>query len=165
MCFVEYAKSGPEDIGAGDGHQPGTRPGRTASPADTVVSQRLVEVDRRIEPGRTEAHVEAVQASTASSVVAGSHSLLGEFTCSAKAKRTLLFTENETNHERLFPGQKNESPSSKMAIHDCVVHGQQNAVNPRKTGHEGRGSLPRDLGAGQTQVISPAALEREAEPE
>ncbi len=46
----------------------------------------------------------------------------------------LLFTENETNHERLFPGQKNESPYVKDGINDCVVQGHQGAVNPGKQG-------------------------------
>ena len=46
----------------------------------------------------------------------------------------LLFTENETNHERLFPGQQNESPYVKDGINDCVVQGQQDAVNPGKQG-------------------------------
>jgi hypothetical protein len=41
----------------------------------------------------------------------------------------LLFTENETNHERLF-GQKNESPHVKDGVNDCVVQGKQAAVNP-----------------------------------
>ena len=46
----------------------------------------------------------------------------------------LLFTENETNNERLFPGQKNESPYVKDGINDCVVQGNQDAVNPGKQG-------------------------------
>ena len=46
----------------------------------------------------------------------------------------LLFTENETNHERLFPGETNESPFVKDGINDCVVQGRQAAVNPEKQG-------------------------------
>ena len=45
----------------------------------------------------------------------------------------LLFTENETNHERLFPGQQaNESAYVKDGINDYVVQGWQNAVNPEQ---------------------------------
>ena len=51
--FVEYAKGGAEDILVHDhGGQPGTGRRRTAPPADAVVPQRLVGVDRRIQPGR-----------------------------------------------------------------------------------------------------------------
>ena len=60
--FVEYAKAGPEDILVRDhGGQPGTGRGRAASPADAVVPQRLVVVDRRIEPSRRETEPQADQ--------------------------------------------------------------------------------------------------------
>ncbi len=65
--------------------------------------------------------------------VAAAHPLLGEFTLSCEGEVSLLFTENETNHERLF-GQKNESPHVKDGINDCVVQGRQEAVNPGKQG-------------------------------
>jgi hypothetical protein len=45
----------------------------------------------------------------------------------------LLFTENETNVERLF-GATNGSPYVKDAFHAFVVHGQVNAVNPAQSG-------------------------------
>ena len=65
----------------------------------------------------------------------------------------LLFTENETNHERLFPGQKNESPYVKDGINDCVVHGRQDAVNPDKQGTKVAAHYQVTVGAGQTSVI------------
>jgi hypothetical protein len=45
----------------------------------------------------------------------------------------LLFTENDTNHARLF-GTPNPSPYVKDGINNYVVYGQQNAVNPAQTG-------------------------------
>ena len=45
----------------------------------------------------------------------------------------LLFTENETNMERLFH-QANRSPYVKDGINQYLVHGQQGAVNPLQTG-------------------------------
>ena len=45
----------------------------------------------------------------------------------------LLFTENHTNHERLFKGY-NLGPYSKDALHDRVVHGKEDAVNPKRYG-------------------------------
>ena len=41
----------------------------------------------------------------------------------------LLFTENETNHERLFPGQRNHSRYVKDGINNYVVEGKQGEVN------------------------------------
>jgi hypothetical protein len=45
----------------------------------------------------------------------------------------LLFTENETNTERIF-GSRNASPFVKDGINDYVVNGRSDAVNPVKTG-------------------------------
>ena len=45
----------------------------------------------------------------------------------------LLFTENETNSEKLF-GVPNRTPYVKDGINNYVVHGQGNAVNPQQTG-------------------------------
>src|SRR5450432_382791 len=45
----------------------------------------------------------------------------------------LLFTENETNTQRIF-GTPNRTPFVKDGINNCVVHGQQEAVNPQQTG-------------------------------
>jgi len=46
---------------------------------------------------------------------------------------TWLFTENETNHTRLF-GHQNYSPYVKDSFHDYLVHGKPDAVNPKKHG-------------------------------
>ena len=70
----------------------------------------------------------------------------------------LLFTENDTNHERLFPGQKNESPYVKDGINDCVVHGRQGAVNPAKQGTKVAGRVPGGDRCWSIGSDSPAAL-------
>ena len=62
------------------------------------------------------------------------HPLLGEFILSCEGEAALLFTENETNNERLFPGQPNATPYVKDGINDCIVQGKQGAVNPGKQG-------------------------------
>jgi len=46
---------------------------------------------------------------------------------------TLLFTENETNAERLF-GAPNFTPYVKDGIHEAVVHGRADRVNPARVG-------------------------------
>ena len=87
------------------------------------------------------------------SVVAATHPLLGEFILSCEGEVPLLFTENETNHERLFPGQKNESPYVKDGINDCVVQGKQGAVNPAKQGTKVAANYQVKIDAGQSEVI------------
>ena len=65
----------------------------------------------------------------------------------------MLFTENETNHELLFPGQKNESPHVKDGINNFVVQGNQGAVNPAKKGTKVAAHYQLNVGGGQTKVI------------
>jgi len=64
----------------------------------------------------------------------GAHPLGGEYTLYCQGDVPLLFTENETNNERLFPDYPNAAPYVKDGINNCVVLGQQGAVNPEKTG-------------------------------
>jgi hypothetical protein len=51
------------------------------------------------------------------------HETLGRMFLSGRKPDDLLFTENETNYERLF-GVKNQVPQSKDAFHDVIVHGR-----------------------------------------
>lgn len=66
------------------------------------------------------------------------HSSLGEYILAVEPSAALLspaflFTENETNTERLF-GQPNRNPFVKDAFHRYVVDGVQEAVNPEAKG-------------------------------
>jgi len=63
----------------------------------------------------------------------------------------LLFTENETNNERLF-GTANASPYVKDGINNYIVHGQQNAVNPN-LGTKVSPHYNLVVEAGETKVI------------
>ena len=66
--------------------------------------------------------------------------------------RPLLFTENETNNQRLF-GTANASPYVKDGINDFVVLGNQDAVNPGKTGTKAAAHYHATIEAGATAVI------------
>ena len=78
---------------------------------------------------------------------------MGELILYCEGDVSLLFTENETNHERLFPGQKNESPYVKDGINDCVVQGRQEEVNPGNQGTKVAAHYQLNVGAGQAEVI------------
>ncbi len=45
----------------------------------------------------------------------------------------LMFTENETNTQRIF-GQPNVQPYVKDAFHQAIVHGQPDVINPKQIG-------------------------------
>lgn len=65
--------------------------------------------------------------------VQASHQTLGDFYLYCSGRVSLLFTENETNCARLF-GSPSSSPYVKDGINNCVVHGQQDKVNPQHLG-------------------------------
>ncbi len=56
------------------------------------------------------------------------HPVVGDYWLHAPAGSTLLFTENETNSERLF-GTPNATPYVKDGVDRAVVHGEADAVN------------------------------------
>ena len=64
----------------------------------------------------------------------------------------LLFTENETNQERLF-GSPNPSPYVKDGINTCVVQGETGAVNPEQWGTKVAPHYQLTVAAGATQVV------------
>jgi len=66
-------------------------------------------------------------------IVEADHATLGKRWLYCDASPKLLFTENETNFERLF-GVPSASPYVKDGINDYVVSGKEAAVNPGGTG-------------------------------
>jgi hypothetical protein len=87
-------------------------------------------------------------------VIAAADATLGDFSLHCEGDPRLLFTENETNNERLF-GTANPTPYVKDGINNYVVAGRQDAINPSNTGIKatahyqlriGAGVLPSDCG-------------------
>ena len=64
----------------------------------------------------------------------------------------LLFTENETNNERLFAAP-NRTPYVKDGINNHVVNGQRDVVNPAKTGTKAAANYHLTVPAGQEITI------------
>jgi hypothetical protein len=77
---------------------------------------------------------------------------MGDYTLSCDGAPELLFTENETNAERLW-GQPNTSPWVKDAFHQYVVSGNTEAVNPGKTGTKAAARYILDVPAGGSAVV------------
>jgi hypothetical protein len=85
-------------------------------------------------------------------VVAVSHATLGERHWYCEGDVPLLFTENETNNERIF-GTPNSSPWVKDGINDYVVQGKHDAVNPERKGTKAAAEYQLNVGPGQTVTI------------
>src|SRR6266481_1136735 len=152
--FVEYAKAGPEDILVKI-----TAANRGPEAAELHLLPTLwfrndwaswiAESNRAVE----KPSLNQIEAAAGTSAVAAMHPLLGEFLLSCDGEVPLLFTENTTNHERLFPGQKNESPYVKDGINDCVVQGNQRAVNPDKQGTKVAAHYRVTIAPGQSATV------------
>ena len=84
--------------------------------------------------------------------VIASHAQLGDRYLYCAGDASLLFTENETNNERIF-GTANAGPYVKDAINDCVVHGRQDPVNPENKGTKSAAHYQLKVGAGETASI------------
>ena len=84
--------------------------------------------------------------------IVASHPELGEYTLSCGGKPELLFTENESNAERLW-GQPNPTPYVKDAFHRYVVSGEKGAVNPAKTGTKAAARYVLDVPAGGCEFV------------
>jgi hypothetical protein len=84
--------------------------------------------------------------------IAASHPELGERALACEGASALLFTENETNTERLFRSS-NRTPFVKDGINDCLVHGRREAVNPGQTGTKAAAHYPLTLAAGESRTV------------
>src|SRR6516165_10289334 len=84
--------------------------------------------------------------------IAATEVSLGNYFLYYEGRPHLLFTENETNNERLF-GTANPTPYVKDGINDCVVADRQSAVNPNNTGTKAAAHYQLRVGAGATAVI------------
>jgi hypothetical protein len=85
-------------------------------------------------------------------VVAASHAQLGDRYLYCEGDAPLLFTENETNNERIF-ATSNLSPYVKDGINNYVVAGNHNAVNPENVGTKSAAHYPLTVGPGGTTTI------------
>jgi hypothetical protein len=89
---------------------------------------------------------------TAPGVVEVSHAVLGTRHLYCDGDCELLFTENETNTQRIF-GIPNLTPYVKDAFDNYIVHGRKDAVNPAQVGTKASAHFTAPVGAGQSCVV------------
>src|SRR6516165_8129695 len=141
---LEYAKAGPEDILVRiTVHNRAPHPARlhllptlwfrnTWSWGQDEGKPRLAEAS----PGRIRAE----------------HPELGVYTLACDGAPEPLFTENESNGQRLW-GSPSSSPFVKDSFHRYVVNGEKDAVNPAKTGTKAAARYVLDVPAGGSKVV------------
>ncbi|KAB2347516.1 MGH1-like glycoside hydrolase domain-containing protein [Actinomadura rudentiformis] len=85
-------------------------------------------------------------------VIRAEHRELGTYRLHCEGQPELLFTENETNHKRVF-GSHNASPYVKDAFDRYVIHGDEDAVNPARTGTKAAAHYRLVVPGGQQTTI------------
>jgi len=152
--FVEYAKASAEDILVRI-----TAANRGPDSAELHLLPTLwfrndwaswiAEASRAAE----KPNLKQIEAAAGTTAVAATHPLLGKYILACEGEVPLLFTENATNNERLFPGQPNASPYVKDGINNCVVEGNQGAVNPELQGVKVAAHYRVTIAAGKSTTV------------
>jgi hypothetical protein len=146
--FVEYAKRGVEDtlieISVSN-HGP--------NPASIdVLPTLLFRNTWTWWPGTPKPSLKQVVDGGPWQVIAATHATVGDHYLYCEGDVPVLFTENETNNERIF-GTPNTSPYVKDAINDYVIAGKPGTVNPEKTGTKASALYRLTVAPGETASV------------
>jgi len=89
---------------------------------------------------------------SAASAIEVSHPALGRFSLELDGSPELLFTDNETNTERIW-GWRRENVFYKDAFNEFLIHGQREAVNPRHEGTKACALYPLTIPGRQHAIL------------
>jgi hypothetical protein len=146
--FVEYAKDSPEDVFI------------KISVFNRGAESATIRLLPQLWFRNTWAGAENVQrpqltrtdAPVGIAAIVASEPTLGECILYAEGNPELLFTENETNNQRVF-GTPNATPYVKDAFHSYVVNGDKSAVNPEKVGTKAAVHYKLNVGPRESKAI------------
>ncbi len=148
--MVEYAKSSPEDIlikitVTNRGPEPAK-----LSVLPTILFRNYWEGKKTVK----KPVLKNLKGKAEMDIVQAIHPELGKYNIlfEKDKKPKLLFTENETNNEKLFDSPSNSS-FVKDGINDFVVNGKEKAVNIKKTGTKMSALYELEIGSNDSQVI------------
>ncbi|HEV3237506.1 MAG TPA: glucosidase [Gemmataceae bacterium] len=142
--FVEYAKQSPDEILIRI-----SATNRGPEPAQLHVLPTLWFRNQWSWAGEAN---KPMLCQVAEGVVKAVDAKLGERYLSCEGEVTLLFTENETNTQRVF-GVPNRSAYVKDGINNYVINGHKEAVNPEKKGTKVAAHYQFTVNPGASQVI------------
>ena len=142
--FVEYAKESPEDIFI--------RITAYNRGPDNAWLHLLPTLWFRNTWSRGTGGARPALRQTAPGLMLASHPELGEYRLYCDEAPVLLFTENESNAERLW-NRPNASPYVKDAFHAWLITGRQEAVNPAGAGTKAAAHYPLEVDGGGSRTI------------
>ena len=146
--FVEYAKAGPEDILI---RISAVNRGPAAASLQ-LLPTLWFRNDWSWHPDRPKPRIEVDRCGGDGVILKATHRDLAPHRLVCEPPDEVLFTENESNMQRLF-GVANALPFVKDAFHECVVHGRREAVNPGRVGSKAAARYARVVGAGEATTI------------
>jgi hypothetical protein len=146
--YVEYAKAAPEDVLIRI-----SIANRGAEDATLHVLPTLwFRNTWSWSPGVPKPVLRQIEAPKGTKIVAAMHAELGERRLCVEGEVPLLFTENETNNNRIY-GTTNAGPYVKDGINDYVIHGSTTAVNPDGNGTKTAAHYIVNVKAGGTVTL------------
>jgi hypothetical protein len=146
--FVEYAKETPEEILIRV-----TAHNRSSQPASLHLLPTLwFRNTWSWPPHSARPSLSKSEVSADSSCIVAANEELGTLYFHAEGGVPLLFTENETNKERLWQ-ERNDTAYVKDGINDYLVNGRAEAINPAQTGTKAAAHYQLQIAPGQSQAI------------
>lgn len=88
----------------------------------------------------------------ADNIAQARHPTLGDYWFYCHNPQSLLFTDNETNQERIFQNP-NPTPYVKDSFHDYLIHSKTEAVNPDKHGTKLAAYYYAEIPPGEEQIF------------
>ena len=147
--IVEYAKTAPDDILI---RISAVNRGPEAAPLH-LLPTLWFRNDWSWHPDRPKPRIEVDRADLNAVVLKASHRELEPHWLVCEAPDEILFTENESNLERLF-GVPNASPFVKDAFNELIVNGRRDAVNAERVGTKAALHYARIVGPGETADLN-----------
>ncbi|MBO0910660.1 MAG: glucosidase [Acidobacteria bacterium] len=142
--FVEYAKDTPEDLLIRiSAHNRGPETARLHVLPTLWFRNTWITGEDKQKP---------ILRQLAPGMIRAWHEGLGEYRFMSNTNAELLFTENETNTQRLW-GQANSSPFVKDGFHEYLINKNTQAVNPEKTGTKAAAHYELDIPGGGSETI------------
>jgi hypothetical protein len=146
--FVEYAKGSPEDILIKISiHNRGPEPA-SVNVLPTLWFRNIWSWDA----GVKKPVLQKMEGTKSHTILKVDHPELNDYIFCCEGNPALLFTENETNSERIF-GTANRNPFVKDGINNYIVHGSKGSVNSENTGTKAAADYSLTVNPGKSEVI------------
>ena len=147
--YIEYSKFTPEDILIQITAYNRARESSTLNVLPTLWFRNTWIGDEKVDHPKIQEVTTSLHDMT---VAEAKHPVLGKFFLYCEEPATLLFTENETNYERLF-GKPNLTAYVKDGINNYIVNKDSKAVNPSQVGTKAAANYILNVPAQQARQV------------